>query len=74
MWEFVKHKEDNTFETTTANPLKVKIGDTVYVRQEPHVELNTLNKQFEITKIEHPNVTISDGVSQMLVHKNRLFE
>lgn len=58
----------------TANPLSVKIGDTVYVRQEPYDKLNTLNKKYTITKIEHPNVTLSDGANQILVHKNRLFK
>lgn len=58
----------------TAFPLKIDIGDTVYLRKEPYDKLNTLNKKFKITKIEHPNVTISDGASTIMVHKNRLFK
>lgn len=57
----------------TANPLDVKIGDIVYLRQEPYNKLNTLNKRYKIESIEHPNVTLSDGEGRIMVHKNRLF-
>lgn len=69
----MKNKNKKYYDKT-AHPLKIKIGDTVYLRQEPYDKLNTLNKKFKITKIEHPNVTISDGATTILVHKNRLFK
>lgn len=56
------------------NPIHVEIGDTVYLRREPYDKLDTLNKKYKITKIEHPNVIISDGKNLTLVHKNRIFK
>lgn len=61
-----KYYDDKT------NPLKIELGDTVYLRSEPYSKLKTLSKRYKIVGIEHPNVLISDAQGTMKVHKNRL--
>lgn len=69
-----KFKQTNkNYYDKTANPIRVNVGDTVYVRKEPYDKLSTLNGKYVVKSITHPNITLSDGNSQILViHKNRI--
>lgn len=57
-----------------ANPLGVKIGQTVYLKLEPYNQLNKLAKPCLVTAVNHPNITITDGIRSVQVHKNRVYK
>lgn len=56
----------------TANPINLKVGEYIYLQLEPYDKLSTLRKKYKVIETNHPNVTISDGVNTLTVHKNRL--
>lgn len=56
------------------NPLNLKIGDTVYLKVEPYNKFSTLTKRCIVSKINEPNITITDGIRSIEVHKNRVIK
>lgn len=58
----------------TSNPIQLRVGDEIYLQNEPYDKLNTLRKKYRVTDVKHPNVTISDGQNTLIVHKNRLLK
>lgn len=58
----------------TARPIHLEVGENIYLQVEPYDKLNTLRKKYRVVDIKHPNVTISDGVNTLIVHKNRLIK
>lgn len=56
------------------NPLDVNVGETVHLKIEPYQKLQTLSKPYKVIAVNQPNVTLSDGINTINVHKNRLMK
>lgn len=46
----LKHK-NKKYNDRNSNPLKIKVGDAVYLRRKPYDKLNTLNEKYVIKSI-----------------------
>lgn len=63
-------------QSVKANPINVMIGDKVMLTNENRRKLDKVYKgPYYITKVEHPNITLSDNNGYTtVVHKNRIIK